>query len=333
MDIDYLLFLQNLRDQAPGWINQCAIWISDFIISPIIFLLPLVVFWSVSKRAGIFLYMSTAIQQILCGLFKNFAAVYRPWIKDPRVNTMLKASAGGYSFPSGHTGLATTFYGGIGVLLSKFKKWLIWPFVILILLTGFSRNWLGCHYPQDVIGGLVTGVLSLVAAWYALKWVDKHPTLDWVVALVGIAVSILIMLFIYLKPYPITYTANETMLVVPATQYTESFSYTAMLMAFFIGWIVERRAIRFTMNVPVWARIVRSVIGCILFVWIYTNMKDPLVAGFGDIAGRIIYGSTVSLFPLVVYPCLFVAFERCFLKNQDVQEPAPKAAPATKKLR
>jgi undecaprenyl-diphosphatase len=59
-----------------------------------------------------------------------------------------------YSFPSGHTFTATVFSL---VLLSRYPKEFI--FNILAILVGFSRIFLGVHYPTDIIGGMIFGFL------------------------------------------------------------------------------------------------------------------------------------------------------------------------------
>jgi undecaprenyl-diphosphatase len=70
-----------------------------------------------------------------------------------------------YSFPSGHTLFATTFFGGLAVLLwprlrHPTARVLVWlACSALILLIGFSRVYLGVHYPSDVLGGLAAGTV------------------------------------------------------------------------------------------------------------------------------------------------------------------------------
>ncbi len=71
-----------------------------------------------------------------------------------------------YSFPSGHAVSATVFYGFLAILLcssvpSKVRRVAIRVAAIaLILAVGFSRVYLGVHYPTDVLGGMFEG-----AAW------------------------------------------------------------------------------------------------------------------------------------------------------------------------
>jgi undecaprenyl-diphosphatase len=70
-----------------------------------------------------------------------------------------------YSFPSGHALVATCFFGGIAMLLSHrlrgpLARILVWvTAIVLIVLIGVSRIYLGVHYPTDVIGGFAVGMV------------------------------------------------------------------------------------------------------------------------------------------------------------------------------
>ena len=59
-----------------------------------------------------------------------------------------------YSFPSGHTFSSTVF---CLLMLKKFPHEFV--FNIIAILVGFSRVFLGVHYPTDIIGGMVFGFL------------------------------------------------------------------------------------------------------------------------------------------------------------------------------
>ena len=75
-----------------------------------------------------------------------------------------------FSFPSGHSMASAALAGVIiyFIIRSRLKVWLksslIAAAVIYVALVGFSRLYLGVHYPTDVVGGwLVTSLWLLVA--------------------------------------------------------------------------------------------------------------------------------------------------------------------------
>ena len=75
-----------------------------------------------------------------------------------------------FSFPSGHAAIAVAFYGFLAYCLIKnIKKWeykvnVLFAALIVILLIGFSRLYLGVHYASDVWGGYLAGAIWLIIA-------------------------------------------------------------------------------------------------------------------------------------------------------------------------
>lgn len=76
----------------------------------------------------------------------------------------------GYSFPSGHAMISLAIYGFLAYLLwesdYKYKKIGVSLLVLLIVLIGISRIYLGVHYTSDVIAGFI------VSLGYLLLFID-----------------------------------------------------------------------------------------------------------------------------------------------------------------
>lgn len=67
---------------------------------------------------------------------------------------------GGFAFPSGHAQGSTTLWLMLALLIRK--KWMNIFAVIMIILVSLSRLYLGVHYPIDIFGGLLIGVLLVL---------------------------------------------------------------------------------------------------------------------------------------------------------------------------
>lgn len=115
--------------------------------------------WRVSYQA-FFVLLSTFLLNL--GI-KHLISRPRPEIG----NRLVEISDGSFSYPSGHSMCAMAFYGFNIYLIFKLVKrpWLRYTLIIsqllLILLIGASRVYLGVHYPTDVIAGFAAGFVWL----------------------------------------------------------------------------------------------------------------------------------------------------------------------------
>lgn len=80
---------------------------------------------------------------------------------------------GHYSFPSGHAMVSLVIYGLIGyILTTKFpqhRRLIISLTIILIGAIGFSRLYLGVHWPTDVLAGYAAGLVWLIACILSMR--------------------------------------------------------------------------------------------------------------------------------------------------------------------
>ncbi len=73
------------------------------------------------------------------------------------------------SYPSGHLILTTALYFTVSMMLQRTHGWR-WPYVVsvvVIALTAYSRVYLAVHWPTDMIGGLMIGIVWLFGTWTA----------------------------------------------------------------------------------------------------------------------------------------------------------------------
>lgn len=106
-----------------------------------------------------------------------FTVVLKVSIKRPRPFEtypdiiIKKSDAGSYSFPSGHTSAA---FATATSLSLAFPKWyVIAPSFLYAGAVGYSRMYLGVHYPSDLFGGIIIGVGSSFLMYKADKWINK----------------------------------------------------------------------------------------------------------------------------------------------------------------
>jgi undecaprenyl-diphosphatase len=80
---------------------------------------------------------------------------------------------GHHSFPSGHAMVSMVIYGFIGYIVGKqFPQWqkqISISTVVLIVAIGFTRLYLGVHWPTDVIAGYAVGLVLLMACIFYLE--------------------------------------------------------------------------------------------------------------------------------------------------------------------
>lgn len=154
-------YIQSFRTKELTQIMKFISKIGDFIgYSIIIFILGVYLLF---KRKAIILAHILAI--ILTSAVFNIilkAIINRP---RPYGNSLVNVTF--HSFPSGHAMSAITFYGLMIYLIFKFIKnspskiFLCSICIVMILLIGISRIYLGVHYPTDVIAGYMAGLAVL----------------------------------------------------------------------------------------------------------------------------------------------------------------------------
>jgi undecaprenyl-diphosphatase len=157
--------------------NPILNWIMPIVTNENNIAIPLVLFWlwlllfqgKRGKIAAILLLFTVILTDIIA------AQIIKPWIgriRPSRVmldNINLLVSRGGkYGFVSNHAANTMAAATIIGYFYKKWKS----AVLIISLIVGFSRVYVGVHYPFDVLGGWLFGYISawgILSIWVILK--------------------------------------------------------------------------------------------------------------------------------------------------------------------
>jgi len=127
-------------------------------------------YWCVDSgiglRVGVILLLNTSVNDAA----KLAIHGPRPYWYSPEVKAY--ATETSFGAPSGHAQIATGVWGMLAVSLKKRWAWLLAGGIIFLI--GFSRLYLGVHFPHDVLlGWLIGGLLLWLVLW---AW---DPVSDW----------------------------------------------------------------------------------------------------------------------------------------------------------
>ena len=129
-----------------------------------------------TRKTGIVVAIALLLDLIICnGLLKNLVARTRPYDIQTAVKILIRKPAD-YSFPSGHT--AAAFAATMGLYFAKDRDKRLWiPALGLSVLIAFSRMYFYVHYPTDILGGAVIGMLCGYLGAKLAGMLEKKKTL------------------------------------------------------------------------------------------------------------------------------------------------------------
>ena len=304
MDIQYLLFLQGIRNAVGNIFNSFCIFITTIAVDYYIMIPALVLFWTVDKRKGSRILLSWGTSLGIGAILKAAFCVYRPWIRDSRVQPAKEVLSGatGYSFPSGHSFSAGGFWNSAALCYKKYRGIVCFS-ILMLLLTMFSRNYLGVHTPQDV---LVGGLVSLVCAFAVMKvcdWVEKNPEKDWIVLLAVTIITAAMLCYIAFKHYPEDYV-DGVLLVDPKKMTVDGFKDPGRFWGIFLGWFLERRFVKFPTDVSGYKKALRALVGALLVVFWWTAAANPVGKRIDTSWGYFLTQASTPIVFMVLYPAL-----------------------------
>ncbi len=237
----------------------------------------LVVLWCVDKKWGYRLFavgmMGTIFNQVLKAVFM----VPRPWVLDRSFEPVESAmeSAGGYSFPSGHTQSAATLFGGIAVWFKK--RWVTAVSILLVLITAYSRMYLGVHTPLDVGVSLATGIFTVFAFAYIFKKSEHNPRVSKGVGIALLLGALILLLYVMLSP-----KTERNVAQFDEEGLKNAYTVFGTVLGLIVSWFVDSRYIRYETRAAWWAQVLKLAIGVGFVVIVRVTLKTPLLALFND---------------------------------------------------
>ena len=311
IDIQYLLFLQNLRLMTGGIFDELFNGISKFAVDIMPFL-PYAVFWAVDKTWGYRYMFTTWIAEVVNGIIKLTVCAYRPWIRSPLIEPAgdSKVAATGYSFPSGHTVMATNEYGTTIAYQKDKRKWLAVICGIMIALTGFSRNFLGVHTPQDVIVGFLEALVIILVLGKVFKALEGKEELIDKLTYLGIFLHIVFVVYVVFKKYPMDYV-NGVLLVDPIKMQKDMFNGCGGILALLTGTYIDRHFVHYEINFKSRYLPILTVVGLGLMMgWVALFAPAILTPNLGVQLGNYLTGFVQVLFGVLLWPMFIMEFNK-----------------------
>lgn len=123
-----------------------------------------------TRKSGMVLLTALLADLVICNvILKPTIQRIRPFDVITDIELLVKRPLD-YSFPSGHT--AASFTSVMALYLAGEKK--LWiPALVLAVLIAFSRLYLYVHYPTDVLGGVIIGVISGALGYWLVQKAEE----------------------------------------------------------------------------------------------------------------------------------------------------------------
>ena len=282
--MDFLRYLATIR--TPFLDLFFRFW-TLFGEETLVFAIICMIYWCINKKLAYKIAFTMFISGMFVQNLKISFRIERPWILDPDFKPVGDAmtTATGYSFPSGHTQGAASFFGTLAIWLKKVK--FVIPCLAGIVMVALSRMYLGVHTPADVIAGMVLTIITAVICSY----IFDRITNDLAVAIFFAAMSLF------------TVILSLTLMnsgYIDAPHAADCFKLAGTGFGAAVGWYIERKCIKFDThekNIP--RQIIKLVIGLIVAVALKSGLK--IILGDSNIFNVIRYFFTI-LWILAIYP-------------------------------
>lgn len=286
MQLAIMEFFQRMSSPLLDTIVELMTMLGEetvFIIAVAVFL------WLASKKRGFTIFSTLFFSLIGMSVLKAIVKAPRPFQVIEEIEGKRVATATGYSFPSGHTTGAASFYSALAV--SMRRRWVSFLCALAILMVGFSRMYLGVHWPIDVFGGLALGISVTFATygWFSRLYDDRDRLIRFS-SIAGIVSTVLALLLVILIEAGIADPVG----------FTDPMKLFSLAAGGYLGFAWDQKHIRYTTEGGKGLKILRLLIG-ILVVLVIQALKavlpDHMASGFFRYV-------TTGLWITAIYPYL-----------------------------
>ncbi|WP_020612096.1 phosphatase PAP2 family protein [Sediminispirochaeta bajacaliforniensis] len=242
------------------------------------------IYWNVSKREGSNIALLLLLSVAVKGFLKLIFGVPRPYELLYAISAKRLETATGYSFPSGHTQAAATFYFACAASLpERFRKEAIGCALVITALVALSRLYLGVHWPTDVAAGAILGVLfALPLFFYRPSIFSRIPIIAVVLFTAGVVVA------------SIDKSVGWNLKGVEAA--TKS---AGMLLGLAVARRMEQRLVAFECHAPLSKKVIRFLVG--MTTTLFLSLLLKLFIPENPIGGGLAY-LVIGLWVTVWYP-------------------------------
>lgn len=293
--MEFLKMLEEIRFPAADVFFQfCTFSGQDIPVLIIICIL----YWCLNKRIACQIGLTFFVSGLFLQNLKITFRIERPWILDKTFHPVASAipAATGYSFPSGHTQTAASLFSTLSFFTKKWTLRLLC--ILLFLLVGFSRMYLGVHTPADVCTAIVIACASSLLIHFVMEQMySKTPSVQNRFCLI---ISILLAAAGLGTLFYAWFLVNKGIL--PAVLSEDCFKSGAAGLGFAAGWYIEHTWIRFSEARSLRERILRFVPGILSTLLLKIVLKMLLGS---SIPSEIIQYFFLVLWMTGIYPCFF----------------------------
>lgn len=294
-------------------------------------------YWTVDKRLGIRMLLVLIATDIITSNLKVLFHQPRPYWLGKVLGLAEETS---YGIPSSHASDSLAVWGYLAFRLKRARLWsLIATFLFFI---GFSRLYLGVHFPHDVLFGWLLGFLMLwlfmsserrVAAWINQQKVKTQIGMAFVLSLLVVLIGLLVSAWISGIPDSPEWSSFATQ----ARNPFYSFRLAGSLFGGLSGYVIMKRQAPFENSGSWLQHLGRYALGIIVMLAIYNGLDivfgwiTPSETLLGNILRYVRYTSVTFTFSFLV-PWIFLKTGLARREVLQESEIVSKAIPSEQSL-